>query len=185
MMKRYLSLALAVCLLAAGLWGCGKKDGKKDTSSAPVSSAVSLPTATPAPVQLKKVVRVKADDGLNIRSEPSTDADILGLAEYNSMLPLRKDTETDGWYEIEYEGKAAYVSAEYADVRNVTLTEYNKLVAGESGAGADISSSGAPIDDDPGKKPAAAASSASSGAPAAVSSSKPDTAKNSNDQDGE
>lgn len=183
-MKRCLSLALAVCLLAAGLWGCGKKDEKKDTPSVPASSAASLPTATPAPVQLKKAVRVKADDGLNIRSEPSTDADILGLAEYNSMLPLRKDTETDGWYEIEYEGKAAYVSAEYADVRNVTLTEYNKLRAGESGTGSDEPTSNAPVDDDPGRKPTVT-SSASSGAPAAASSNKPDTAKNSNDQDGE
>ena len=33
----------------------------------------------------------------------------------------------NGWYQIQYEGKTAYVSAEYAEVIEVTMDEYNQL----------------------------------------------------------
>lgn len=33
----------------------------------------------------------------------------------------------NGWYQIQYEGKTAYVSAEYAEVVEVTMDEYNQL----------------------------------------------------------
>lgn len=148
-MKRIACLALALCLIAGILCGCGKKkEGDKDkqsASSAAVSSAVaSAAPASPAPVKTAKAAKVKADDGLNIRSKPSTEGEILGLAENGSMLPLLVGTPDDGWYEVEYEGKSAYVSAEYVDVQDVTLEEYNRLKKGES------SSEPAP-DDDPAK----------------------------------
>lgn len=130
-MKRWLSLTLALCLLAAGLSGCGKKEEQQDPSSGLDSSAVSS-VETPVPVQMAKAVLVKADVGLNIRAKPSTNAEILGLAEYHTMLPLLVETATDGWYQVEYEGNPAYVFAEYAEMREVTLSEYNKLRAGET-----------------------------------------------------
>ena len=91
-MKRILALTLAILMLAALLCACGKK-GKKPTNessnpSSTVSSAVvsSSPTVTPEPIKMAKAAKISADGGLNIRTEPSTDAEILGVAEDGSLL---------------------------------------------------------------------------------------------------
>ncbi len=131
-MKRLCVLALAFCLLAAGLAGCGKKEEEPGSgSSAIVSPAPATPApASPAPVQKAKAVRIHADGGLNIRAEASTEGEILGLAEDNTLLPLLVETPADGWYQVEYDGKTAYVFAEYAVVEEITLDEYNRLKTG-------------------------------------------------------
>ena len=95
---------------------------------------------TPVPVQMAKAVKVNATDGLNIRSQASTDSEILGLADNGDMLPLLVEEEKDGWYQIEYQGKPAYVSAEYATVQEVTLEEYNQLRTGGDTSSASSSS---------------------------------------------
>jgi len=149
-MKRFFSILLALCLLSTALYGCGKKEDKKENSSGPASSAVvSKSPATPEPVQKAKAVKIKADDGLNIRSEPSTDSEILDLAENGSKLPLLVEKPSDGWYQIEYNGKSAYVSAEYADIVEVTLEEYNQLKKGTLSS--EASSDASKPDDDPGR----------------------------------
>lgn len=145
-MKRWISLLVALCLLTALFSGCGKKEEKEGGSN---SSAASSSAATPAPVssapvrQTAKAVKVDAESGLNIRSSPSTDSEILGLAEDGSMLPLLVEKPSDGWYQVEYEGKNAYVSAEYAKVQEISLEEYNRLKQGGS------ASSSAPVSSAP------------------------------------
>ncbi len=147
MVKLLLSLLMVLCLILPVFSGCGGKDNKKENSSSPASSSsVVRATPSPVPVQKAKAVRVKADDGLNIRSTPSTDGEILGLAENK----------------VEYEGKAAYVSAEFAEIKEVTLSEYNKL---KSGGGLSSESSSKPVDDDPGKPVSSPSSQASSQEP--------------------
>lgn len=141
-MKKLLSLALALCLLAGVLSGCGKKDNEKTSSQ--VSSSSSAATASRAPVssapeKMAKAAKVHADGGLNIRSEPSTDGEILGLAEDGSKLPLLVEKPSDGWYQVEYDGKTAYIYAEYAEVEEVTQEEYNRLKTG--GTSSETSSS--------------------------------------------
>lgn len=137
-MKRIIALALAVCMVFALLCACGKKDKKpKDednSSSALTSSMAPTPApATPAPVQTAKAAKVSADGGLNIRSEPSTDSDILGVAEDGSLLPLLTEKADDGWYQVEFEGSPAYISAEFAKPQDVTLAEYNRLRSSSEG----------------------------------------------------
>lgn len=171
MKKRLLALALSLCLVVAGISGCGKQE--KDSSSSSGSSAVSSVTTTaPTPEQTAKAVLVNADGGLNIRSKPSTDGEILDTAENGSKLPLLVETPTDGWYQIEYSGQTAYVSAEYASVVDVTLEEYNRLRAGDT-----TSSAPAQNSDDP-----QATSSAASGSTTATPSPSPSTGGN---EDGE
>ena len=131
-MKKWFKLLAAVGLAALTLAGCGNG---KDESSDPQSAASPTPPvvqATPQPEQKAKAVKVNAPDGLNIRSKASTDSEILGLAEDGSLLPLLLEEEQDGWYQVEYEGSPAYVSAEFAQVQEITMTEYNALRQGET-----------------------------------------------------
>ena len=131
-MKKWFKLLAAVGLAALTLAGCGNG---KDESSDPQSGASPTPPvvqATPQPEQKAKAVKVNAPDGLNIRSKASTDSEILGLAEDGSLLPLLLEEEQDGWYQVEYEGSPAYVSAEFAQVQEITMTEYNALRKGET-----------------------------------------------------
>lgn len=126
-MKKLVSLTLVLCLIALVFSGCG--GDKKDENSSSVSSgtpATVTPTPTPAP-QMAKALRVTADSGLNVRAEASTDSEILGLAENGQRLALLMEDAQNGWYQVQYEGKTAYVSAEYAEVIEITLDEYNQL----------------------------------------------------------
>lgn len=129
-MKRIVCLVLALCLAAMVLSGCGDKEKEENTSS--VGSEVSNVTSTsPSPEpQMAKALRVTADSGLNVRKEASTDSEILGLAENGSRLALLLEDAQNGWYQVQYEGQAAYVSADYAEVIEVTLDEYNQLKGG-------------------------------------------------------
>lgn len=140
-MKKWIMLLGGLCLTACLLAGCGEK-GEDQSSSSTVStiSSVSAAAPTPVPVQMAKAVKVNATDGLNIRSQASTDSEILGLADNGDMLPLLVEEEKDGWYQIEYQGKPAYVSAEYATVQEVTLEEYNQLRTGGDASSASSSS---------------------------------------------
>ena len=190
-MKRVLSLVLALCLLAAGLFGCGKKEDKKDppsNSSGLDSSAVST-IETPVPVQMAKAVLVKADVGLNVRAKPSTDAEILGLAEYHTMLPLLVEAAADGWYQVEYKGKPAYVFAEYAEMREITLSEYNKLRAGESITLPEDSSAPSDdpesVNDDPGAANDDPGKPGNSASPTGSPSPSPEPTKAGHNEDGE
>lgn len=130
-MKRCVSLLLVLCLLAALLSGCGKEKEEKNNSGAASSAPTVAATPSPTPAKTAKAVKINATDGLNIRSAPSTDAEILGMAEDGSYLPLLIERANDGWYEVEYEGESAYVSAEFAQVRDVTMEQYSRLKAGQ------------------------------------------------------
>lgn len=179
MMKKIFSVALMLCIILSAFCGCGKKKDDKTVSSAPVSSVVSQ-AATPEPAKNAKAVKINADGGLNIRSKPSTDGEIVAVAENGSKLPLLIEKASDGWYEVEYNGESAYVSAEYAIVVEVTLDEYNKLKAGDFSTGGEEESSTA--GDDPTDSKATAS-------PAPSTSSQPDTSTVSNatvgNEDGE
>lgn len=141
-MKRWIALILATSLLATSLCACGK-DKKKDdgdTSSLVSSVSSSAPVSSSEPpvvVQSAKAAKISAEGGLNIRAEASTDAEILGIADDGSLLPLLLETPTDGWYQVEYEGKTGYISAEFATAQDVTLAEYNRLRTGNSSSAAE------------------------------------------------
>ncbi len=122
-MKKVLSLVLISAFLFS-LWGCGDS---KSPKSAPSAVPTIAPTPTPKP-QMVKIAQVKeVDPGLNIRAKASSDGEILGMAETGDQFLLLVETEKNGWYQIEYEGKTAYISSEFADVKEITLTEAAKL----------------------------------------------------------
>ena len=120
-MKKLVYLALALCVMVAAFSGCGGKSDDGGNSSA-VSSPPATVTPTPTP-----------DSGLNIRAEASTDGEILGLAENGQRLALMLEDPQNGWYQVQYNGQTAFVSADYAEVVEVTLEEYNQLRGTSSG----------------------------------------------------
>ena len=133
-MKKWMCLLLGICTVAAVLAGCGEDDEKDKTSStgSGVGTSSVAPVAvspSPTPEQTAKAVKVKADDGLNVRSKASTDCEVYGLAKKGSKLALLVEDPKDGWYQVSYNGKTAFVSADYVEVAEVTLDEYNKLKA--------------------------------------------------------
>ena len=62
-----------------------------------------------------------------MRSAASTDSDVLGLAENGDTFLLLVGEAKDGWYQIQYEGKTAYVSEDYVTVKEVSVEEAAKL----------------------------------------------------------
>ena len=47
--------------------------------------------------------------------------------ETSRNLALMLEDEQNGWYQVRYQGKTGYVSADYVEVIEVTLEEYNQL----------------------------------------------------------
>lgn len=132
-MKKFVCLTLLLCLVAFLLCGCGNDEGDENSSSGLNNTpATTSPSPTPEP-QNAKALRVTADSGLNIRAQASTDSEILGLAENGERLALMTEDAQNGWYQIQYKGQTAYVSADYAEVIEVTMEEYNQL-RGETGS---------------------------------------------------
>lgn len=131
-MKKFVWLTLLLCMIALVLCGCGNDKGDENSSSGLDNTPATVsPSPTPE-AQTAKALRVTADSGLNIRAEASTDSEILGLAESGARLALMMEDAQNGWYQIQYEGKTAYVSADYAEVIEVTMEEYNQLRGGSS-----------------------------------------------------
>ncbi len=60
---------------------------------------------------------VNCSSDVNVRSAPSTDSEIVGVAQKGSKLNiLPHDDYIEGWYQVEFEGKTAYISSSYLDV---------------------------------------------------------------------
>lgn len=108
------AVALAVLLLKPK-----ESDPVDNTSSTPVPTSAFQPTVpptetppvetmaptTPAPVY-------KTSDALNVRSEPSTAGNKLGLLEAGTIVDYVEDYD-DEWAIINYNGTEAYVSSQY------------------------------------------------------------------------
>lgn len=131
-MAKFVSKKLVLILFIMGLcflYGCGSDENS--TSSNSSSSSAAVPTISPsasAEPQMAKIVLVKdADSGLRVRSSASTDGDILGIAYNGDKFKLLLDEKQGDWYQIVYEGKNAYVYADYVTVQQVTLAEANAL----------------------------------------------------------
>lgn len=59
-------------------------------------------------------------DILNVRSGPSTETEKLGKLSLGTVVDIL--SEAKGWYEINFESKTAYISAEYIRIIDNTLT---------------------------------------------------------------
>lgn len=114
--KNILKTAVTAALCAVIILGtaaCGKGSAKAEPSPSPSVE----PTATPVPVEKVKVATINdIDDSLNVRSEASTDSEILGTAEAGEVFEVVAQDDTSEWVEISYFGQNAYVFAEFVTI---------------------------------------------------------------------
>lgn len=84
------------------------------TSPSP-SPRVSTPTASPTKpyVTVSDSADVVSAGGLNVRKEPSSNAESLGKADVGEHLKYLGETTSAGWHKIEFEESVGYVSAKY------------------------------------------------------------------------
>ncbi len=60
---------------------------------------------------------VNCGKDVNVRSRPSTESEIIGVAAKGSKFTIvPQETYVPGWYTVEYEGRIAYISADYVDI---------------------------------------------------------------------
>lgn len=142
--RRGAAALLAGCVLACGLAACGGDEKGQENSSDVGGTASFAPIATPSPTPAPaaKAGKVTADE-LYVRESPSTDAEILGSVVDGDRLALMADTPQNDWYSVWYEGKTAYVYADYVEVVEVTADEYNQLMAASTPSPTDAPESGA------------------------------------------
>lgn len=56
------------------------------------------------------------EDGIRVRAEKSTDAQVLGMAGVGSKYTCSEKDTGDGWVEITFEGQTGYVSSQFVTV---------------------------------------------------------------------
>lgn len=97
-----------------------KEDDTPETSTTPVDTSFFVPDTTveTTPVETETMAPTtpapvyKTTSSLNVRSEPSTAGDILGLLEPGTIINYVEDYD-DEWTVIDYNGTRAYVSSQY------------------------------------------------------------------------
>lgn len=124
--QKALYIGLAVVLLiiiAAGVYGVSKDDEPEpveptpppvfetvvlETTPEPTIAPTPEPTPEPTPAPVYKYIGA---DELNLRADPSRDADILG--EYHKGDRLEILGEIDEWYKVDINGTVGYMVQEY------------------------------------------------------------------------
>ena len=90
-----------------------KKKGAAET--APVTTENLLPETTAAPETMAETTPAavyKTSDNLNVRSEPSTSGNKLGLLPAGTIVDYVEDYDSE-WAVINYDGTQAYVSKQF------------------------------------------------------------------------
>ena len=138
-MKKYrkvLVVAGILCLILCVLLSGCKKKNKTDE----VPEDEQTGTITPAPPETPDVVDppvetdpvpevqteligtvVNVTSGVNVRSGPSTESNILVTAELGTQFKVVKEFYTSEWHKVEYEDGVAYINAEYLQITEVPL----------------------------------------------------------------
>jgi hypothetical protein len=80
---------------------------------ATTSSSASLPP--PPYITVLDTADTQVLGGLNVRQEPSTNSDILGLAKIGDSFAYI-ETNSGGWHKIEFTGQLGWVSARYTNL---------------------------------------------------------------------
>src|SRR4051794_29736848 len=104
--RRMKPLVLAALLA----FGCGALDAPAEDGDSD-----SMQTTASADVQVAgQTARVTAADGLNLRSGPGTDYDIVLLMPFDAEVEVL--SASGGWYQVSYTGKTGWCSGTYLSI---------------------------------------------------------------------
>lgn len=126
---------LACVLLALGVsaavFGCSSGEGKKTPSSGLDITITTTPSPSPEPQDEAKVQLVKiTKNDVNIREEANTDCQVFTQGSNGDYFLLKEKDSPKDWNKIEYDGKDAYVSAQYCEIEEYAKTEADSLLSG-------------------------------------------------------
>ena len=113
--RKYSRFFALIFIIPFFLTGCLKVASTQPVQSqaqtmAQTQAIVQPPlTAVPAP---KPVVGIVSTGKANLRSEPSTDSEILGQALQGDQLVILKADHTIDWHQVEFNGQPAFIHAD-------------------------------------------------------------------------
>ena len=87
-----------------------------------VATYTPVPTPTPMATPTPEFVEVTAKSNANVRSGPDTAYGKLGTLKAGATYRVSGQSETPGWWQISFDGKDAWVSADLVDVNGPTET---------------------------------------------------------------
>ena len=100
----------------------------------PTPTPTPTPSPTPTPIPVTDCERQKgyiSGNGINFRSEPSTDSAIL--RELSRGVTLTITGEAEGWYRVEIDGETGFISAEFVGKGDVPLSYTVKKLTRHNG----------------------------------------------------
>ena len=137
MKKSRLLILLAALAVAAS--GCGYSTGGEDSTvtvieATPTPTATPTPEATPTPAQemsqtaagvniIKQNATYYAIEGVNVRSDCSTDAEIITGTTVGQALTSTGVSEDGQWVEVTINNQTGYVSAQYVSKEAPAATD--------------------------------------------------------------
>ena len=87
-----------------------------------VATYTPVPTPTPMATPTPEFVEVTAKSNANVRSGPDTAYGKVGTLKAGATYRVSGQSETPGWWQISFDGKDAWVSADLVDVNGPTET---------------------------------------------------------------
>ena len=85
-----------------------------------VATYTPVPTPTPMATPTPEFVEVTAKSNANVRSGPDTAYGKVGTLKAGATYRVSGQSETPGWWQISFDGKDAWVSADLVDVNGPT-----------------------------------------------------------------
>jgi spore germination protein YaaH/uncharacterized protein YraI len=100
----------------------GQIIGRQSGDPIAVATYTPVPTPTPMATPTPEFVEVTAKSNANVRSGPDTAYGKVGTLKAGATYRVSGQSETPGWWQISFDGKDAWVSADLVDVNGPTET---------------------------------------------------------------
>lgn len=123
-MKLKVAGAVLLSAVLVLMSGCKKNEDTPESSVPPATiSSTTLPDTSEPVSKVNAAVVSGVADGLNVRSEASTESSILGKVENGDKLRLLQNDKDGDFYQVAYLGTTGYVYAQYVKIEEIDVTQ--------------------------------------------------------------